>query len=347
MHRLLLAALLPVLVLALPPAAHAEDPPQAQPPQPAEAAAPIDYLGLLARMQDELTYFVSPVTWPGHDNALAYIWKVHVQKRAKRAQRFFEELQKPDRWVIDEQTERARMLRRTSWSPFIQRLAKAYSELAAARDGLERINVSPNSAIKNWLKLNPEPNLNRLTPAERALAAVRGTIRRYRLAGKPVPRYYYLREAELIELALAERRALEVAHAEWIVEREAAIVRIQAAVVETRRVADLEAQRLEQLLRNAQVLVAELQLAEEATLRTALEAYASDEKLAKAAKEDLADMAKGRKAGARYDTRKSSKWSSLVRQGWMRPHNHLVSALSSAAARAEKAQAENASPGDG
>ncbi|MDJ0973288.1 MAG: hypothetical protein QNJ98_02350 [Planctomycetota bacterium] len=342
MRRLPLAVfLLGALLLASPGVAHADDPPNAQPPQPAPQPD-IDYLGLLARMQDELSYFVGTVPWPGHDNALAYIWKVHVQKRSKRAQRFFKELQKTNRWEMDADDERAYRLKSGSWSPFVQRLAKAYSELAAARDGLGRINVSPKSAISNWHKLNPEPDLRKATPAELALTNIRAAIARYRRAGKVVPRWYYIREAELIEEALAERRALEAAHAAWIVEREAAIERINAAVIETRKAADVEAQRIELFLRNVQALVAELQLKEEAVLRAALASYPDDERLAKAAKKDLKDMAKGRKAGARYDTKKSSKWSSLVRQGWMRPHGHLTSALKSAKARAAKAAEEAA-----
>ena len=344
MRRLSLAVLLLGAVCLMGPAAHADDPPNAQPPQgpPPAAQADIDYLGVLGRMQDALSYFVGKVPWPGHDGALAYIWKVHVQKRSKRAQRFFRELQKTSRWEMDEHEERAHRLKSGSWSPFVQRLAKAYSELAAARDGLGRINVSSKSAISNWHKLNPEPNLRKATPAELALTNIRAAIARYRRAGKVVPRYYYLREAELIEEALAERRALEAAHAAWIVDREAAIARINAAVIETRKAADVEKQRIELFLRNVQTLVAELQLKEEAVLREAVAAYPDDERLAKAAQKDFKDMAKGRKAGARYDTKKSSKWSSLVRQGWMRPHGHLVSALKSAEARAAKAAEEAA-----
>lgn len=327
-RRLAVALLLLVAIIAPPPSASAEDAPE------------IDYLGLLARTQDELSHFVAGAKWPGHDGALEYIWKSYVQKRAKRAQRFYRELQKESRWVLDEESERAEMLKPDSWSPWFQRVGKAYSELAAARDGLKKINVSPKSAIKNWIKRNPEPDLNRQTPAERALDSIRASIALYVRSGRVVPHWMYQRESDLVAEALEERRALEAAHARWIVVRKEAIAAIHAAVEETKSAALLERQRLELHLRNTQELVAELQGKEEQRIRDRIKDLPEDPKLAKAATEQFAKMAAGRKAGARYSTAKSSKYSSLVRKGWMQPRSRLVSAIRAAVGRHERAQAE-------
>lgn len=332
-HSRLIVAVL-ALLLVVPAPARAED-----------EAPDIDYLDLLARTQDELSFFTGKQGYPGHDGALAYIRKTYVVKRAKRAQSYFRELQKPARWVMDEDKERALSLNKDSWSPFIQRLGKAYSTLATARDGYKKINVSPKSAIKNWVRRNPEPNLHKKTPAEVALEAIRRSIRLYIASGKAVPYWMYQREKELIAEALIERRELEALHAQWLENRKAAIEAIHAAVAETKRQAELEMQRLELHLRNMQELVAELQAKEEARLRARVAEFADDATLAAAAKKDFEKMANGRRQQQRYDTAKSSKWSSLVRRGWMQPRSHLVSAIRSAAgrkARAEKEAAEKA-----
>jgi hypothetical protein len=307
---------------------HAEDAPAPD--------GPIDLRAALGAMHEEIGTLAQEPEFKGIEGRLVKTWKTYVKPRVPGIQRAFRGLMEERRFHINAADGYLIGVKPDAWNGMVAQLTKAYSSLASARAGYDKLNVSPDSSIRRWERANRAPRLTGYTPSEARAASLLAQIRHYRARRMHVPPYLILQHERYLELAALERLRLEEAYAEWVRAQEGAIQRIQEHARETQAVAELQQQRFTLLMQNLQVISAALMEIDEGTLLHRLEGLGPDAPVQEQGRELLQELASGRRQVATYDTSKSSRWSSLLRQKWLVPRNKLAGLL----ARAERDLAE-------
>ncbi len=295
--------------------------------------APIDLRDALGRMHEEIGTHAKEPDFKGIEGRLVKTWKTYVKGRVPGIQRAFRGLMEERRFRIDGRDGFMIGLKPGAWNGMVAQLTKAYSSLASARAGYDKLNVSPDSSIRRWERANRAPRLTGRTPSEIRASSLLAQIRHYRARRVHVPPYLIIQHDRYVERAALERLRLEEAYAEWVRAQEGAIQRIQEHARETQAAAELQQQRFTLHMQNLQAIAAALMEIDEGDLMHRLQALGPDAPLQPAGTELLKKLASGRRQIVNYDTSKSSRWSSLLRQKWLVPRNKLVGLL----ARAERA----------
>ncbi len=298
---------------------------------------PIDLRAALGRMHEEIGGLASEPEFKGIERRLVKTWKTYVRPRVAGIQRAFRGLMQERRFRVDEQSGFVVGLKSNAWSGMVSQLTKAYSSLASARAGYDKLNVSADSSIRRWQRANRAPRLNIRTPYELRAARILGQIRHYRARRVVVPPYLILEHDRYAELAALERLRLEEAYAEWERAQEEALRNIQEHARETQSAAELQQQRFTLHMQNLQAITAALMEIDEGDLLYRLEALGPDAAVREQATKLVKALASGRRQVATYDTSKSTRWSSLLRQKWLVPRNKLAGLLDRAERDAAKA----------
>ena len=299
---------------------------------------PIDLRSALGRMHEEIGTLANEPDFKGIEGRLVKTWKTYVRPRVPGIQRAFRGLMSERRFRIDEKTGFLLGLKPKAWSGMVAQLTKAYSSLASARAGYDKLNVSADSSIRRWQRANRAPRLNVRTPYEARAAHVLSQIRYYRARRVRVPPHLILQHDRYLELAALERLRLEEAYAEWERAQEGALQRIQEHARETQAAAKLQQQRFTLHMQNLQAITSAFMEIDEGDLLHRLEALGPDAAVREQGTKLMKALASGRRQVAGYDTSKSTRWSSLLRQKWLVPRNKLVGLLD----RAERAAAASA-----
>lgn len=304
----------------------------------APADEPIDLRAALGRMHEEIGTHAKEPEFKGIEGRLVKTWKTYVKSRVAGIQRAFRGLMEERRFHIDDADGFLIGLKPDAWNGMVGQLTKAYSSLASARAGYDKLNVSPESSIRRWERANRAPRLTGRTPSEARAASLLAQIRHYQARRVHVPPYLIIQHDRYLELAALERLRLEQAYEEWVRAQEGAIQRIQEHAHETQAAAELQQQRFTLHMQNLQAITAALMEIDEGHLMHRLQALGPDAPVQSQGTELIKKLAGGRRQVANYDTSKSSRWSSLLRQKWLVPRNKLVGLLG----RAERAQRDAA-----
>ena len=304
-----------------------------------ENKKPLDVREELRAVADEIAARASPPQFRGIEDRLAVAWRTHVQRRIKEVRRAFKTLQQERRFQVEPETGEFLRVRTGNWNGVVAQLTKAYSGLATARAGYSKVNTSPDTEIRRWDKANEPPDLKQRTPSEIRAGKLSYEIGSYRARGRRPPVSLVLSYERCLERAADERRQLEAEYDTWKRERKQAVHGIKQHAEETGREAQRQMAEFTALLKRLQRVCAALMEADEAAFKEQIAEYPDDEILARQAKALLTKIASGRRNVERYEARKSSVWSSYVRQKWLLHRNKLRSALSSARARKNAADA--------
>ncbi len=318
-----------VLLLAAP--LRAED-------EPAHPIPHGDFLEALEALNDGVAHFVPAPMDPGLYDKHQETWKRYAKPRAKRMLGRIKLLRKPKLWGIGKgEAGPARALDPDAWSAFVKPLASLYTELGTARSRYAEQRVNERAARKAWLRRFPGPEPIERVPSRDALEELDRTILSYRLAGEVVPyRLISARNRVADQVHREEEAARARKRAEYEARKHQAWAAIDVRVAETNGALRGDVDMFAAQQRAVRELVEAAQAIEEARLKTLYdEAPKESGHLAKA-DTWFKEMRDGRRKALAFDDKRSSKWGSLVRQGWMTHRSKLLSAIK----KAKKADAE-------
>lgn len=306
-----------------------------------------DFLAALGALQDGVAHFVPGPQQPGLYDKHEETWKRYAKPRARRMAGRVKILRKPTLWVTaGEGDPRAVALAEGSWSALAKGLGSLYTELGTMRTRYAEQRVTASKARRSWLRRFPRPDPIGRVPSRDALEELDRTILEYRLAGEVVPYRLISARARVAEL-VAKEEALERERKrrEYDKRKHEAFSAIDVRVAETNGALRGDVDLLEAQQHAVQELVAAAQRIEETRLRDLVaKAPTAGDHLAKA---DVwfAKMTEGREAARTFRDKRSARWGSLVRQGWMAWRAKILAAVKKAekaAAEAEQAAAEAA-----
>jgi hypothetical protein len=316
------------------------------PPEPADAqdgekaATVLDFMPLVVGLKEELEQHKKPPAVDGPGGELHAGWRSSVKRRAPRIAAKAKELTRSSLWEFDEKGTAALRLKESQWGPAIRRLAAMYTELGGASKGFDDITVSADRAIALWDRRNPPPVTTGLTPAGVLLRRVRAEIAAYRLLKKIVPGWLLRELDRLILRERVEIAARVEARRRWEEDRARAHAEIQERVEATRVLVEQQQALFDGQMESVRALTAALQDVEEARLKARVDAFSPDDPIHGATQELFPKMARGRVEAERFNDPRTSRWGSLLRQGWMVPRAKILREIAKAEKRAAAASKE-------
>lgn len=334
--RVVILVLAACVVFAIP--LHAED-------EPAHPIPHGDFLEALRALDDGVGHFSPPPVDPGLYDKHRETWKRYAKPRARRMRSRIEQLRKGKLWGVPQGEDGpAVALAEDSWSALAKGLTSLYAELGTMRSRYGEQRVNERTARKAWLRRHPRPDPIERVPSRDALEELDRTILDYRLAGEVVPyRLISARNRVAAQVHREEEAARARKRAEYEKRKRAAFAAIDARVAETNGALRSDVDRLAAQQRAIREIVAAAQAIEEARLKALVaETPKVGAHLAKA-EAWFAEMAAGRTKALAFDDKRSSRWGSLVRQGWMTHRTKLLAAIG----KAREADAEAQVPKSG
>ncbi len=294
---------------------------------------PVDIVAMVEELADEVRASTRRPRDGGHDDKLHEAWKLHVSKKARRMVARPRDLAKDHLWIVPEGKSAAAWLKPSQWSGAVKRLAGLYTELGTAAQKYGRVNVSGTKAVRQWDRNNPPPKMKGLTPAGVQRVRVERLIDDCIRAGEVVPTYLRRDLASLIALEAAEIREREERYERWKKDKVDARKAIEADVQGTKDALRAQRDVFYAQMKKTRELCAAMQVLEEKRMRGELDALPEDDPVHTSSAKHLSDMEKGRKKALRDSSSRTSKWGTLVRQGWMVPRNRLKSSIGAAKRR--------------
>lgn len=287
----------------------------------AEGEAPPDLLAIGHTLKAHIAPFTSKPA-QGWDGREYYAWKVYLRPRARKMNARVRKLLEA-KWLHAKDDGRIIALHPSQWLRAIQEMAGLHVELAAAKKGYGKINVSEKRAIRAWDKKHKMPSSIHLSPSYPLLTSLRGQIAHYRREGWLVPTTWIHREAQLLQACQAELVARQRA---FKAKRLAAHADMKARADATRAALAGRMNEFAGAMDLAGAWMALLQAAEEQRLRKEVQALEGEAK--QEALRNLGKMEAGRRAA---QGRFTSDYGSLLRQKWSGPRTKVLNLLKKAA----------------
>jgi len=345
MHRLPLFVLLGCLAASwLGPTAPAAADPPAQPKAKAKAEAGTKgpkvpaggYLPTLRRLGVDLERAGARPT-DGFGGLRFAAWKLYQKPRTGRMRRRLETMAQAGRWTMDGK-DRAVAVAATGWSPMVRSVSAFFSEIGTIQAGYAKVKVSPDRAIRSWIRRHPRPEPVGRVPSEDALDRINGDIRLAIVRGYVVPTSWYVERDRLLRIVAAERAAArERNRLAYVALRRETIEGLTRRAEQTRRALRDDGAALDGVMKALRALIADLQTLEQRRLEARVAEAPGDEAWRKKAAQLLKRVERGRRAGGAFSDPRPSRYGSLLRQQWLLPRDKLLAWIK----KAERAAARN------
>jgi len=313
--------------------------PPASPASPApDAGVPTSgFLPILERLRATLEHAGARPSDDGFAGLHFATWKLYQKPRTGRMRGRLDTMAQPGRWTVDAEGH-AIAVAPSGWSPMVRSVAALFSEIGTIQRGYAKVKVSPDRAIRTWIRRHPRPDPIGRVPSEDALDRIQSDIRILDLRGYFAPASWTTERDRLVRLVAAEQAAArERNRLAYLALKRATIEGLTQSAGQTRLALHRDDAALDGVMDDLRGLIAILQALEQRRLEALVAQAPGDDAWREKAAALLAKVEKGRIAGLAFKDRRPSRYGGLLRQKWLLPHDNVLSAIKKAVRAAASA----------